>query len=327
MESPLISVIIPVHKVEQYIDRCVKSVVNQTYRNLEIILIDDGSPDNCPEICEEWARKDKRIKIIHKENEGVSVARNRGIDIATGDYVGFVDSDDWISEDMFEVLLENALKYDADISHCSFYKAASEEEYTVGLGTGNKFVCDNNKGIEECLKLESFILSIWNKLYKKKVLEGVRFEIGRYISEDTLFNFMAFKNAKKTIYDGDPKYYYFTRSDSAINSSFSRKNLDVIYFTDRLCALTKEHYPDLLEYAERRDIVENILMINDILNANDTHAYSEEYKAIMSKLKAYSKTVKENTKVSVRYKLLLAILIINENAFSYLLSKYLAKKR
>ena len=116
--NPKISVIVPVYKVEKYLDRCVESIVNQTYKNLEIILVDDGSPDNCPVMCDEWAEKDERIRVIHKENGGLADARNAGMNIATGDYIGFVDSDDWIEPNMYEVLLKNALKYDADISRC-----------------------------------------------------------------------------------------------------------------------------------------------------------------------------------------------------------------
>ena len=115
----LISVIVPIYNVEKYLDRCVDSIINQTYKNLEIILVDDGSPDNCLAICDSWAEKDRRIKVIHKENGGVSSARNSALDIASGDYIGFVDSDDWIEPDMYEILIKNAKKYDADISRCA----------------------------------------------------------------------------------------------------------------------------------------------------------------------------------------------------------------
>ena len=111
--NPKISVIVPVYKVEKYLDKCVESIVNQTYKNLEIILVDDGSPDNCPAMCDEWAEKDERIRVIHKENGGLADARNAGMDIATGDYIGFVDSDDWIEPNMYEVLLKNALCMDS----------------------------------------------------------------------------------------------------------------------------------------------------------------------------------------------------------------------
>ena len=121
MSKSLISVIVPVYKVENFLDRCVESIVGQTYENLEIILVDDGSPDNCPAICDNWAKKDGRIKVIHKENGGLSSARNAGLDVVTGEYFGFIDSDDWIEKDFFEFLITNALKENADISRCGLY--------------------------------------------------------------------------------------------------------------------------------------------------------------------------------------------------------------
>ena len=119
VDGERISVIVPVYKVEPYLRKCLDSIVNQTYRNLEIILVDDGSPDNCGRICDEYAERDKRIRVIHQKNGGVSSARNEGLKIASGDWIGWVDSDDWIEPDMFEYLLENAKKSKADIAVCS----------------------------------------------------------------------------------------------------------------------------------------------------------------------------------------------------------------
>lgn len=126
MQNALISVIIPVYKVEKYLDRCVLSVVNQTYKNLEIILVDDGSPDNSPKMCDEWAKKDKRIKVIHKQNGGVSVARNDGLKMATGDYIAFVDSDDWIEPTMYEEMLNLAISENADLTFCGIQEVRSD---------------------------------------------------------------------------------------------------------------------------------------------------------------------------------------------------------
>ena len=119
--QPKISVIVPVYKVEKFLDRCVESIVGQTYENLEIILVDDGSPDNCPSMCDKWAEKDSRIKVIHKENGGVSSARNAALDAATGDFIGFVDSDDWIEPDMYESLMMRIDETGKDIAVCSYY--------------------------------------------------------------------------------------------------------------------------------------------------------------------------------------------------------------
>ena len=131
MSKSLISVIVPVYKVENFLDRCVESIVGQTYENLEIILVDDGSPDNCPAMCDEWAEKDSRIRVIHKENGGLCSARNAGMDIAAGDYLGFVDSDDCIEPDMYQLLVENAVSTQADISRCGIF--VDEESLENGV--------------------------------------------------------------------------------------------------------------------------------------------------------------------------------------------------
>ena len=132
MNEPLVSVIVPVYKVEKYLDKCVESIVGQTYKNLEIILVDDGSPDNCPAMCDKWADRDSRIKVIHKQNGGVSSARNAGIDAVQGEFIGFVDSDDWLEPDMYDCLVKNALEYNADISRCGYFVDWSDHTSYVG---------------------------------------------------------------------------------------------------------------------------------------------------------------------------------------------------
>ena len=133
-----ISIIVPVYKVEKYLDKCVRSIVEQTYKNLEIILVDDGSPDNCPAMCDEWARKDSRIAVIHKENGGVSSARNAGLAACTGDYVGFVDYDDWIEPDMYEYLLDISMKSNADVSRCAFVIELENPKVDIDLQNDSK---------------------------------------------------------------------------------------------------------------------------------------------------------------------------------------------
>ena len=163
----LISVIIPIYNVEAYLDECIASVIAQTYSNLEIILVDDGSPDNCPQMCDEWAAKDSRIRVIHKENGGLSDARNAGIDIATGEYIAFVDSDDWIEPEMYEIMLAALKNENADICACNILSCFPErrnawgcEEYTVG-------------GSAEILSLlyrdTAYPVSALNKLYHRKL--------------------------------------------------------------------------------------------------------------------------------------------------------------
>ena len=147
---PLISVIVPIYNVEKYLDRCVDSIINQTYKNLEIILVDDGSPDNCPQMCDDYAKKDSRIKVVHKENGGLSDARNVGMEVATGEYVSFIDSDDYISLDFYETLLETIVDNDSDIVECGvvkFYEDNSFDKYSDDLKVTNYDTVDGLEGL------------------------------------------------------------------------------------------------------------------------------------------------------------------------------------
>ena len=162
--SPLISIIVPVYDVEPYLRKCIDSILIQSYRDLEIILVDDGSPDNCGAICDEYAEKDKRIKVIHKKNGGLSDARNAGLDIATGEYIGFVDSDDWVMPDMYEYLYKAVKEYDADMSVCGYYDYWGKT--ISGRYCQDIQVYKGQEGIKALLDLK-FGNYVWNKLYKR----------------------------------------------------------------------------------------------------------------------------------------------------------------
>ena len=182
MNYYLISVIVPIYKVEKYLHKCIDSILAQTYTNLEIILVDDGSPDNCGKICDEYAAKDSRIKVIHQPNGGLSAARNAGLDIATGDYIGFVDSDDYIAPDMYEKLYNALVKNDADMAICDYQRFGNELPYdemslTTEVITGLQAMEKQNTVIN-C----SFVVA-WSKLYKSFIFSNVRFPVGK-INED-----------------------------------------------------------------------------------------------------------------------------------------------
>ena len=167
MEMPLVSVIVPVYKVESYLHRCVDCILAQTYANLEIILVDDGSPDNCGKICDEYAQKDKCIKVIHKKNGGLSDARNAGLDIAMGEYITFVDSDDWIHFQYVEILLNNLTKADVDISTCSFVRTPEKMLMDSKVSESSYHIYSSEKAIEQTLYQNRLDNSAWGKLYKK----------------------------------------------------------------------------------------------------------------------------------------------------------------
>ncbi len=209
-----ISIIIPAYNIAPYIGRCLDSVLEQTYTNLEIIVIDDGSTDNTREIIEEYREKDSRIVAIYKENTGVSDTRNKGLDIATGDYIGFVDGDDYIENNMYEILINNAIKYDADISHCGYRLKYPTTEFLMH-GTNKIVEQDNQQGVIDLLEGKFIEPGIWNKLFSKKCIGDLRLYKDIRYNEDFLFATMAFIKAEKSIFEDKPLYNYMMRPNSA----------------------------------------------------------------------------------------------------------------
>ncbi len=217
--QPLISIIIPVYKIEKFIDKCIKSIISQTYRNLEIILVDDGSPDKCPSICDKYAKIDNRIKVIHKPNGGLSDARNAGIDICKGDYIGFVDGDDYISENMYEHLLDHCIKCNADMSICGIY--AIDEDYS-NLSIYNPMIYKETI-LSNIQALNHLFLTFdvnfevaWNKLYKRNLFfnkDNIRYPYGK-LHEDTYTTYKLLYYANNIAVFNEPLYYYVQRSGS-----------------------------------------------------------------------------------------------------------------
>lgn len=241
IEKEKISVIIPVYNVEKYLKRCLDSVINQTYKNLEIILVDDGSTDNSGKICDEYAKNDKRIIVIHKENGGVSVARNIGLDIGTGDYVNFIDSDDWIDLKFFKKLYDNLLKSHADISCCDYIRT---EKYKNLKKEFLNYMDYYGENILE-VYLEKELTSPCNKLYKKELWQNIKFPANK-TNEDICTIFKIFLKSKIVIYTEEKLYYYYKHSDSTTKSKFSNKNLDLLDAWQEVVRLSKK-YPDNIQ--------------------------------------------------------------------------------
>lgn len=250
MNSPLISVIVPVYNVEQYLDRCVESIVNQTYKNLEIILVDDGSPDNCPSMCDEWAKKDSRIKVIHKENGGLSDARNAGLDIATGEYIGFVDSDDFINENMYSVLYESFVSNNADIAECNWIKINDSSELSgsdPSIAGYDKVIYSTEDALKELILEANIKQTVVNKLYKKSII-CYDFPVAR-INEDEFWTYRVIGNARTIVYLNVDLYYYYQRCDSIMHNKYSLNRLDGVEARKERLAYIKQNYPNLYSLA------------------------------------------------------------------------------
>lgn len=214
-----LSVIVPIYKVEQYLARCVDSILNQTYRNIEVILVDDGSPDRCGEVCDEYAKKDKRVKVVHKKNGGLSSARNVGFDVSTGDYIAFVDSDDYIAKNMYSEMIDALESNELDIISCNAFIAKGER--IIGtLGEGKITVYTR----EEILKksLCDYDNTAWNKVYRRKAIGTIRFPEGR-LFEDTASAYLFFNNCSKAGHMDKAFYYYYRNPNSITQTAFKTK--------------------------------------------------------------------------------------------------------
>ncbi len=245
-ESGLISVIVPVYKVEAYLDECIESIINQTYSNLEIILVDDGSPDNCPEMCDEWSKKDNRIKVIHKANGGLSDARNAGMRIATGEFLTFLDSDDWIDEQYYEVLIDEMVKNDCDIVSGGFTMVFSRDSQKQITKDKNTVVLNTTEAMVSLIDETIIKQVVWNKIYKHSLVGDILFEVGK-CHEDVFWSYQAIGKAQKIAvvdYDG---LYYYQRPDSIMGTDFSIKRLDAVEARANRQSYLEEYFPDLAD--------------------------------------------------------------------------------
>lgn len=242
--SELISVIIPVYKVEKYLNQCVASVAEQTYRHLEIILVDDGSPDRCGELCDALAQKDQRIRVVHKKNGGLSDARNAGLNVATGDYIAFVDSDDYIAPTMLEALLSALQQETADIAECNYVCFEDSQEPKAPSISGECSSYATQQALALLLEERTFKYTAWNKLYKKAVFSFLQFEVGK-LHEDVFFTYQAFACCKRIAKLSAPLYYYRQRQGSIMGSAFSLRTLDSLEARVRQYRFIKANYSEL----------------------------------------------------------------------------------
>ena len=214
MEKKKISVIVPIYNVEKYLERCIDSLIDQSYRNIEIILVDDGSPDRCPQICDAYAHKDSRIKVIHKENAGVASARNAGLYVATGEYIGFVDSDDWVSNEMYQILYEDICRYEADIACCGYSKVLDGKINNEDYFEQKKCV-DRNEAAQLFFQpycLQGYYTSNCNKIFKYTCIcpkgKMIEFEEGVLLGEDERWLMEVLCNSNRVSLNSEQHYYY-----------------------------------------------------------------------------------------------------------------------
>ncbi|MDB4730505.1 glycosyltransferase [Akkermansiaceae bacterium] len=297
----LISVIIPVYNAAPYIERCLRSVVKQTYRNLEIIVVNDGSTDGTDEILDQFAGTDDRIVVIHKKNTGVSDTRNKGLDFASGDYIGFVDGDDEVYPDMFEFLLGNALKFNADISHCGFELVNPDRTIAIN-GTGLIVTQNRNESLTSLLQGKLFEPSNCNKLFKRELLNDLRYAIDIRINEDLLFNVEAFNQCENSVYEDVVKYRYMYNPGSAARSGFDISDTNnVVTVARRIKGLLSNDF-------EMKGVVDRFYtekLINLYRTLHENKATSNE---LSSEIRQELKKVNDRN-VGIRFRILRILLL------------------
>lgn len=280
----MISVIVPVYNVEKYLERCVKTIAAQTYKDLEILLIDDGSTDKSGEMCDDFQQTDSRIKAFHKQNGGLSDARNYGIEHSAGEFISFVDSDDYIDEKMLETLHRLITENDADLAVCSAMDVFEGKEVTQ-VKEIKEFNLNKVESYKYMLRGDG-IPSACNKLYKRQTVGNVRFPVGK-LYEDGFFTPQILKKVEKTAVTSKPMYYYFRRADSITTKPFRKGDLDVIEAYDKCVKQVKELCPEALPYAEFRyrnayfNVLDKMLMRDDCKEI-------PEYKQVVKYLKKHT---------------------------------------
>lgn len=328
MSNPIISVIIPVYKVESYLHRCIDSILNQQYKNLEVILVNDGSPDNCGNICDRYAKQDNRIKVIHKKNGGLSDARNAGLEIASGDYISFIDSDDLIHPQMYSKLYNLIKKTGADIAQCEYVRFDRGVNLQDLNENAVEKVYTNIQALEALIESNKLVPPVWNKLYKRDLFSKIRFPKDK-IHEDEFTTYKLFFEANKIAYIDLPMYYYF------INHSGIMRNLNIEH---------KFHWIEAIE--ERNSFfklnnLENLYLKSSeklyfhllktryiILRTQSTDNRKNYLKQINNKIKDQTQEMKDNPYLSSLNKKIINLATLNSYALRiYDLNNYILEKK
>ena len=278
MTTSLISVIVPVYRVEKYMERCVKSILSQTYKNLEVILVDDGSPDQCPAICDACAEKDASVKVIHQENKGLSGARNAGIDAASGEYLAFVDSDDYIENTMIEKLYHNITESHADVASCGVYNVY-RQKCIPQCEKEEKFLCDVEKAFGLLLVGEKIPGSSCNKLYRSELLDKVKFPEG-VLYEDVKFHLDLMQIIQSVHVDTTPLYYYVHREESITTKKFDSSAMSFIYFYEETLKVVQQKYPSVITQARFKLFWAYFALLDRIIQQDDYQKIPEYCKIV-----------------------------------------------
>jgi glycosyltransferase involved in cell wall biosynthesis len=282
----MISIIVPVYNTQQYLSRCIDSILQQTYEDLEIILIDDGSTDDSLKICKEYENRDKRIKVIQKENEGQGAARNFGLDFCKGEYIGFVDSDDYIMPDMYRLMLESLQVYKADIAICGFSRGHGFTLRKQPTPEQNS-VYDNFTLIKNYISTPYITTCVWNKLYSRELWENIRFPKIR-AREDVSVLYKILGKSQGAVHIGSCQYIQYVRPGSTERSKFSKAKLNSIIASRAIMEFIEKEYPSLLKYSFLNVANTYVNLMHEIISSfqyfEQRNTYQELYNEFLIEL-------------------------------------------
>ncbi len=295
-----ISVIVPIYNVEKYLNRCIDSIVNQTYRNLEIILVDDGSPDNCPLMCDKWKKKDSRIKVIHKENGGLSDARNAGIKTATGSFISFIDSDDYIDIHMYDHMMKLMIEYGADIVDAGVQKIwEDKEENEVLKNKASIKIYNNEEALKLLIKDSEMKQTVWNKLYRYETIKMLLFPVGK-LNEDEFWTYQAFGNANIIVRTQEIVYYYVQRRGSIMGEGYSLRRLDALEGKIERQQYLVNYFPELVQIGNYNLYISCMYAMQmslKFLNSKDKAAAVKKIELIFNNIVMQSNTLNFNDQI------------------------------
>ncbi len=303
-KEELISIIVPVYKVEKYLNKCIESILNQTYKNLEIFLIDDGSPDRCGEICDEYAKKDYRVKVIHKDNGGQGSARNCALRVLKGQYIMFVDSDDWVSNDIVESLYNAMADNECDISTSGYFNVIDGVVYSTSHANKKTISFDKIQALRTYYERKTLHPAPWGKLYKTEIWKDVFFPENVFREDEYIF-YKILERAKKVFHIGEAKYYYNIREGSAEHSKFALRNLVSNESIDRQYEFISKKYPELQQLVWDCRIETRIRQIHDMSVWGVSRKYKSEFEEMLQFIKdnkPYSKEMANTCADILKYR-------------------------
>lgn len=324
MKESLITIVVPIYNVERYLRRCVDSLISQSYENLEILLINDGSPDHSLDICKEYQTKDARVRVISQENKGLAYTRNVGVSEAKGEYIMFVDSDDYIHKDMAKILMTNLQKSNADLSACGHLEV-HENGYQNCL---NKKHFLKTYTPEEALKVFMFTYEIdiinCNKLFSKKLFAGIEYPTGK-LFEDHYTVYKLIARCSKVVFDSRPLYYYCKRGDSIGGSVFSNKNLQLLDAIHQEVEDILRIYPRIAKHLDLAEICWAIVVYDKMMLANSINKEFE--KKLSNKILGQVRFIMLTSVIRISRKVQLLLFAFNKKMYKYVYIKFLEKYR